>query len=63
MEWISVLDDLPPIGKKVLVHDRSNGQVKQASRNRGCCTMSWEVGEWGDPFYLHWMPFPEPPKD
>lgn len=69
-EWISVKQELPPLGKAVLVWDtygaaKTKGSIKQVTRNKNSQKNFWN-NEWkgvymGSSRYSHWMPLPNPP--
>lgn len=75
MKWISVKDELPPIGKTVLVYaktvdvyGRDSSLVVPNSFFLGhyCCTYGWSLGYAGtskDRIALYWQFLPEKPNE
>jgi len=61
-EWISVEDELPETGKRVLWCGPKNGMV--IARFSGCCYKGRASAITGGKVYnaTHWMPLPEPPE-
>lgn len=62
-DWISVKDELPSIGDRVLIcevyEDGYTGRVMEAVRYRECKFNRFGI----EITPTHWMPLPEPPKD
>ena len=58
-EWISVSDQVPEDGIRVLTH--YDGKVFTAERFEGI--WHWIEGNIFTPHVEHWMPLPEPPTE
>lgn len=52
-EWISVKDRLPEEGKEILWYHQPGGEF----------AVGYLLDEATQPFFTHWMPLPEPPKE
>ena len=64
MEWISIKDRLPEVGKRVLVYTEMN--VIRIDRLRLIKNGKRKAATWESSLYVevtHWMPLPEPPKE
>lgn len=64
MEWIKLSEQLPEVGRRVLLTDinDSEGLVYVGHmwpQQKRFCTDGWDVDE---DFFTHWMPFTKPPK-
>ena len=62
MEWISVDDRLPEIGRDYLVTDGIVCMVA-AFRTQAGIWDFWTIKWWDTSDVTHWMPLPEPPKE
>lgn len=64
--WITVTEQLPPIGQRVLVCEK-DGWVLTAERYREPVAAGFPAGWTTDEGRVanptHWMPLPEPPSD
>ena len=60
MEWISVEDELPPLGEWTLVMPKNLKYVEKAKMTT---PNTWHSAFTQLQGITHWMPLPEPPKD
>ena len=59
-KWISIDEDLPIDGQKVLATDKFNVFTAYFFKHKIC---NWE-DDYGEQLYVtHWMSLPEPPKE
>lgn len=65
-KWISIKDQLPEEGAKVIAYigyyskKADSGIVRFVGTDTFNTLKEWECDNW---FVTHWMPFPAPPED